>query len=249
MKTNKLPKVLSFFVVMVLSLAATTASASAFFPSVKSSDKNLVLTMPQRIVKNKPLSIIAESATRGPLGGAVSEITYTWKVDVCGHKKTESKRLSTDPAAFRHSINGVFKNGCKVEVNLDTAVHYAPVGNEMGDIVVTPSRINGVLTLTDDIKLSGSKRVKVGKTGVYKAEYEADSNQKPVWFAGYSCNVMKIGFNPELYPYIATTFHWEPKKVEKCNAEALAVYTTTNADGRVSNIEYAVKKLPISSYK
>jgi hypothetical protein len=249
MLKNKPTKIVSSLVVMLLSLAVVTSAASAFTPAVKSSDKNLVLNMPQKIVKNQPLNIIAESATRGPLNDRISDITYVWNIDVCGHKKSVTTKLSKNSAAFRQSINGVFANGCKVKVELDTVVSYAPVGNEPGDGVILVSRIDGSLNATSDIKLTGPAKVKVGSTGVYNAIYQLDSNQKATWFAGYACNILKKGFNTEFYPYQTTSFSWQPKKAQKCQAEAVAVYTTTNEQGIVSNIEYATKKLPISSYK
>lgn len=253
MKKNKLTKVLNSFVVMAFSLAVAASGANAFTPKVKSSDKNLVLSMPQTIANKQPLNITAESAVRGPLSNKISEITYTWNVDVCGYTKKVTTKLSQNPTAFRHTIKGVFINGCKVKVDLDTAIRHAPTSNaikkgEPGDGVVLVSRINGKLNLTGDIQLTGPSKVKVGSTGNYTATYKMDSNQKPIWFAGYVCGTLKTGFNPELHPYNKTAFNWQPKQVQQCNAEALTVYTTTEKNGLISNIEYAVKKLPISSY-
>lgn len=263
MKVNKLAKVINSLVVVatLLVLAGTTASShiSAFSPKVKSSDQNLVLTMPQKIVSNQPLNITAESAIKGPLSSKISEITYSWNIDVCGYKKKLTTKLSQNSTAYRHSIKGVYKQGCKVKVELNTAVIYSPTGARLpkavwlnpipGDGVVYPSIIDGKLNLTSDIILAGPSKVKVGNTGIYNTSYKLSPNQKTIWFGGYMCNVLKKGFNPETNPYDKASFTWKPTKVQNCNAESLAVYTSTNNNGIVSDIEYAVKKMPVSSYK
>ena len=75
-----------------------------------------------------------------------------------------------------------------------------------------------------------------------------NSNQKAVWFRGTSCRITKTGGVPSNGVYLTGfIFHWEPRKVQSCNVEAVGVYTSNNSLGLVESIEIATKKLNVTS--
>jgi len=237
------PKVTTFLVVaFVATVLLPGAHASVEGPTI-TSPANLKVRLPAVIKVNKPLEVSAET-TKYQLGGNVTDVKYTWKVESCGVTQIVEKNLSNNPTAYKHTYNGVFTQGCKIKIRVDIAsFNGATLYDNAGF-----GEINAPITLTNDITLTGPSTVKVGTTGSYVATFVKSTNQKTNWFSGISCNIVHISASPMNGAYeTGFTFGWKPKKVKTCTVNATGVYTTKDAYDLITSIEYAKAVLPVKS--
>ncbi len=230
----------SIFVLALVAMPKTYASVAG--PTITSPD-NLKVILPSTLKANKTFSVVAE-AQKYQLSANVTEVVYNWRINTCGTTQVVTKNLSQDVTAYKHYFDATFKQGCTIKI--DVSIHsYA--GNTLVGSAGHGS-IDAKLTSTDDVTLTGPSIVKVGTNAEYKAVYQMDSTQKAVWYKGTSCRIVKTGGTPfNGVNETGFTFHWEPKKAQSCNIEAVGVYTSNNSLGMIEAIEIANSKLLVKS--